>query len=296
MHSEQISRNHHYIPEFILKGFTTHDGKLFVYDKKTGRFWKQSAYPKQIFFRNNQNTFTIGNEETDFVEQIYSKIDNDFSQIYANIVKMPGPITLTIEDMAHLISFVGVSFYRVPINDAMIKSYVMQNPPQKLGFKLINPKTNEDANHDFYKIFMQHPAFIESYRISKPIIELMQHRNNDVKIHNWLVAAPATLNGFGLIGDNPVILKNDYSGSFVDKEMIMPLSKHHIVYHNKGNKPDTLPPEHKFTIDMFQFLQAERYVCGSNKSYMQRIIDFVLKRQHEMDINTLKAELFTIFS
>jgi len=295
MPNDQISRRHHYLPEFILKGFACDDGRLFVYDKDTRRFWKDPAFPKQIFWRHNQNTFTIGNEETDFVEQIYSKMDNDFSPIYANLVEMPGPVTMSVEDMAQLISFVALSFYRVPVNDEVIKSYVEQNPPQKLGFKLFNPKTNEDADPEVYKIVMGQPAFIESYRISKPILELMQYRKN-VKVDDWRIAAPATLKGFGLIGDNPVILKNEYRGSFVAQEMIMPLSKHHIVYHNKGKKPDTLPPEHKFTVDLFQFLQAGRYVCGSDKSYIQRIVDFTLKPGFERVISALKAELFSVFS
>jgi hypothetical protein len=112
MSDKQISRRHHYLPEFLLKGFASDDGRLFVYDKQDRRFWKEAAFPKQIFWRKNQNTFTICDEETDFVEQIYSKVDDDFAPIYARIANIPGPVLLTPEDAAQLIRFVTISFYR----------------------------------------------------------------------------------------------------------------------------------------------------------------------------------------
>jgi hypothetical protein len=37
------------------------------------------ACPRQICWRKDQYTFIIGDEQTDFVEDIYAKIDTDFA-------------------------------------------------------------------------------------------------------------------------------------------------------------------------------------------------------------------------
>jgi hypothetical protein len=239
MSKEQISRRHHYLPEFLLKGFAGNDGKLFVYDKHTGRFWKNTAVPKQVFYRYNQNTFTIGDEETDFVETLYTKFDNDFAPVYDRILQMPGPVELNIDDTVSVLLFVAVSFYRVPANDETVANYVKSKSPQSLGFRLYNHITNEDIGPEWYKILLQEPSFVESYRISKVLVEIMRLKR-DIKLDNWTIAAPTTLKGFGLIGDNPVIMRNAFEENFIDQEMIMPLSKHHVVHHYKGNKPAKL--------------------------------------------------------
>jgi hypothetical protein len=171
---------------------------------------------------------------------------------------------------------------------------VLNNSPQKLGFRVYEKSTNKDVNPEIYELLMREPAFIESYRVSKAILEIQAFKKQ-IKIDDWNVAAPATLDGFGIIGDNPVILRENFSGHFLAHNMIMPLSKHHIVYHNTGSKPLTLPPEHKFTIDLFQYLQAEQYVCGSNRDYMDCLFDYAQKPGLATKIIDLHRELFTVF-
>ncbi|WP_345100272.1 DUF4238 domain-containing protein [Mucilaginibacter panaciglaebae] len=295
MTQKQISKRHHYLPRFLLKGFAMDDDRLHVYDKTTGMFWKEPASPKQIFWREDQNTFQIGDVKTDFLEGIYSRIDDETAPFHALLVKKPGPISLTLEEVVQLLRFVTISYYRVPLNDQFIKDYVSSHSPQKLGFKIINKDSPDEAvPADIYEKIMGEPAFVESYRISKALLELLAYAENLV-VDDWSVAAPTALNGIGLIGDNPVILKQGFAGYIVLHELIMPISKHHIIYHVKGKKPVQLSPEHKLKVDLCQILQAQQYVCGSNREYMQTLINYLAIPENNLTIERVTNDLFNDF-
>lgn len=295
MSQKQLSRRHHYLPRFLLKAFAMDDGRLWVYDKKAKMFWKEPASPKQIFWRPNQNTFEIGDVKTDFLEEIYSKIDDDFAPLHAGLVNRPGPISLTLEEVVHLIKFITISYYRVPLNDQFIKDYVNSRSPQELGFKLVDKsRPEETVTSDIYEVIMNEPAFVESYRISKALLELLAYAEN-VSVNDWILAAPAALNGVGLIGDNPVIIRHGFTGFIVLHELIMPISKHHCVYHIIGQKPAQLSPEHKLKIDLCQILQSEQYVCGSNRDYMQTLINYIAMPENKLTIERVTFDLFNDF-
>ena len=295
MTQKQLSKRHHYLPRFLLKGFAMDDGRLWVYDKTTAMFWKAPASPKQIFWRQDQNTFQIGDVTSDFLEEIYSKIDDDVAPLHAALIKRSGPISLSLEEVVQLIKFIAISYYRVPLNDQFIRNYVSSNPPQKLGFRIINKSTpNNPVSADVYEAITSEPAFIESYRISKALLELLAYAEN-VTVDNWILAAPTKLNGVGLIGDNPVILRQEFTGFIVLHELVMPISKHHVVYHITGKKPVQLSPEHKLKIDLCQILQAERYVCGANREYMQTLINYIALPEHKLTIERVTNDLFKDF-
>lgn len=295
MSQRQLSQRHHYLPQFLLKAFAMDNERLWVYDKKTGQFWKEPASPRQIFWEPNRNTFQIGDVKSDFLEQIYSKIDDDFAPLHSSLVKRPGPISLMIEDVVHLIKFIAISYYRVPFNDQFIKDYVSSNSPQKLGFKIVDKSNpNKPVSADLYETIKSEPAFVESYRVSNALLELLAYAEN-ISVDNWILAAPKQLNGIGLIGDNPVILRRGFAGFVVSHELIMPISKHHIVYHVTGNKPIQLSAEHKLKIDLCQILQAEKYVCGSNREYMETLINCIELPENKLTIENVVIDLFKDF-
>ena len=62
-------KKHHYTPNFILRGFATATGKLWVLDKKTGRCWAKDGGTDgrfDAFAENNYNSLlgSIGKRDT----------------------------------------------------------------------------------------------------------------------------------------------------------------------------------------------------------------------------------------
>lgn len=89
---------------------------------------------------------------------------------YAKILEKPGQVILSAKEVAQLVRFVSVSFYRVLLNDEFIRQFVLNNSPKKLGFRVYDHKTDMDVSEEVYQLIMQQPAFIESYRVSKAIL------------------------------------------------------------------------------------------------------------------------------
>jgi hypothetical protein len=65
-----------------------------------------------------------------------------------------------------------------------------------------------------------------------------------------------------------------------------------MAYHWTDRKPDTLPPAHKFSVELFQHFQAGQYVCGSNRDYMERLIAHAEKPKVKALMPALRRELF----
>src|ERR1700760_2416841 len=117
-----LSRRHHYIPEFMLKGFADEQKTLAVYDLETRRLWKNRASPKQIFFEYDRNTFDVHGNKADFIEEIYKKIDTDFAIVYQRLMKGDYYQYITDDDFVHVILFIGMMYWRLPDNDGKINA------------------------------------------------------------------------------------------------------------------------------------------------------------------------------
>jgi len=57
---KQISKRHHYIPEYYIDGFTDNNGFLCIYDKQKNKIIRNLRPPKSIFFEENLNSISVG--------------------------------------------------------------------------------------------------------------------------------------------------------------------------------------------------------------------------------------------
>lgn len=113
------STRHHYIPQFLIEGFTNNEGLVYVYDKQRNVILKKPLAPKSIFFERNRNTVEIlEGTNSSFLEDIYSKIDTKASRIIKcfqneDITK----IDITQEQAANFLFFLMTLFWRIPFTD-----------------------------------------------------------------------------------------------------------------------------------------------------------------------------------
>lgn len=113
------STRHHYIPQFLIEGFTNNEGLVYVYDKQRNVILKKPLAPKSIFFERNRNTVEIlEGTNSSFLEDIYSKIDTKASRIIKcfqneDITKLD----ITQEQAANFLFFLMTLFWRIPFTD-----------------------------------------------------------------------------------------------------------------------------------------------------------------------------------
>ena len=121
---QKRSSRHHYIPRFLIEGFTNDEGLLYVFDKKKNKILKTPQAPKGIFYERDRNTFELkqGQESSILEDTLYARIDNDASKIIKyfqneNLTK----IDFTIENTAQFLFFLIALFWRIPYTDFTVE-------------------------------------------------------------------------------------------------------------------------------------------------------------------------------
>jgi hypothetical protein len=288
-----ITRRHHYLPQFYIKGFVNSDNNLCVYDKLDNQL-RQNYSPKRIFFEWNRNTILFEGEEDDYMEKLYSQFENMISPEYNRIKNQVGTIHYELKDIYSLLLLVSLTHWRLPINDTIAEDFVFNSSPKDLFINIFNKENGEEASLDFFNEIKKRKPFIELYRLSKPIIDFMTlDRLNSYQ--NWLIYGSNSPVKLHLLGDNPIVFKKQPLNNILENEMIFPLTSGITLYHNKGNFIKQIRPEDRVKVDIMVFLQSERYVVGPNKSYLNSIQVLSEGYDTESKIEELRNEIFSIF-
>ena len=117
------TRNHHYISQFYLKGFSKNDekkAKLAVYDKEQKKYFQSS--PRNIASKRDFNRISTEGKEN-YIEEHQSKMEAKISTAFKNIIeskKYPSD-----EDLSYILTFIALVSLRNPkIRAAFDKLYI----------------------------------------------------------------------------------------------------------------------------------------------------------------------------
>lgn len=288
------THRHHYLPEFHIKGFTNANNKVFVFDKTRGEIKKNEFSPRQIFFEWNRNIVNIEGEEDDFVENLYAYAENLLSPTYNKIKHQNGTIKYDAYDLFHLITLVSLTYWRLPSIDEYAKDFAINTPNNQLFIKIFSTETNEEASSEIYEMIKKREGFTQMYRLSKPIIDYLS-LDIENNIHNWLIYGAASDIQLHLLGDNPIIFKNTPQSNILESELIFPLTKGITLFHTKGKKIRQIMPEIRLKMDILLFIQADKYVIGPNKEYLDSISHLSLMYDTQSKKESLRNEIFEVF-
>ena len=111
------SERHHYIPEFMIKGFAGADGKISIYNIHKGKLDPLRKSPKQVFFEWKRNTFELNGAKTDSIEKMYGIQENEMSLAYKRIIENHNPTDIAYFDLFQLLYFLETIHWRVPNQD-----------------------------------------------------------------------------------------------------------------------------------------------------------------------------------
>ena len=139
-----IARNHHYIPQFYLKGFTSRGSKkdmLWVLDLERQKQWKSK--PKRVGAMRDFNSVDIKGIERDSVEKAYSEFEGIVSKALTRINQQE---QFLHSDLVLLVEFAAL---------LMTRNNAMRN-------------TLEDAQHQMLWLLLQQSVVSEeAWDVSK---------------------------------------------------------------------------------------------------------------------------------
>lgn len=290
-----ISKRHHYIPQFFIKGFAGEDGKLAVFNKESGELDQSRKSPKQIFYEWNRNTFDINGEETDFVEKIYQFGESKFSETYKRITANQESIELLPYEILHLMYFIAEIHWRVPNQDIEFVNYIKQITPENLSLKITNKNTGENVSQELFSRIKNEPAFIETSKMVRAMENFIGVEKNET-INNWkLYYAPSNNPQLNILSDNPVIIKQNDNSNILKSELIFPLSKGKTIYHTNGKILNEISAHDRLRVDILAFLQSDKMVCGPDSKYLEDISKVAKQYDSKSGIQHLKEKIFGVF-
>jgi predicted nucleic acid-binding protein len=268
-----ISKRHHYIPQFYLKGFTNNAGTFSIFDLRKGSLKNGLFFPKSHFFEYDRNTLDIDGVKTDFIEKGFQKLEDKTKSIFDELQKANGHIELDANRIFDLQLFVLCTYWRIPWTDGELNKILNSSNFNEYGFKLMNINTGEHCSNERVEELLQTNGFVESLRTVMPILQFTKTKDNE-DLENWIVYYSGG-QGVHITGDNPIVVRESTEKNLLSKELIMPLTKRQVLIRSKNKFiTKTLDPVFAVKLDMLIFLQSTLYVCGQNAEYLTSISEF----------------------
>jgi hypothetical protein len=227
--SKNSSRRHHYIPQFLIKGFTDEKGMLYIYDKVNDKILKQVRPPKSIFYEYERNTIEINNfEKSAFLEDIfYKKVDDSSAKTIRSLQTSIINDDFFLDEITNDFQFFIINlFWRLPKTDYAVKDLI-----ERAEIKVNDENINDDIKKD--------PSFSKLIRakLFKETFEQFEDQNNRPK--GYKIQVSEFKDDLFLIGDYPIIFRNHMS-KFTDlmqSEFKMAISSKRIISFSLNSIP-----------------------------------------------------------
>jgi hypothetical protein len=290
-----ITKRHHYIPEFWIKGFVAEDGSISVFNKDKGELEKKRKSPKQIFFEWNRNSFNINGEKNDFIEKLYQLGESQFSKTHNKIIEKQEQIELSPYEIFHLMYFISEMHWRLPSQDNNSDDYINKIAHDNSILKVKDKITGENISEKVFDKLKNEPFFIKTSKVIRGMEDFIR-LNKNIKLENWrLFYIPENNPQLGLLSDNPLIIRDNKTSNILESELIFSISKGKTIYHTNGKILREIPSENRIDIDVLTFIQAKKMVCGSNPKYLEDIANLSKLYDTENRVKYLKEKVFEIF-
>lgn len=287
MTKSKISRKHHYVPQFYLRGFLDDNGHFFLLDKITGKISKTNT--RDVFFEKDRNTTTgPKGEKSDWMEKIYSNVENDVAPVFDRIITQKHNVELSHRDKLLLSLHVATLYWRLPTSDNISDEIRNEKGFDSVPFDLFH-RDGTTADSAERKKILSDENMRRAYRL---LLTFTPFSNRDYV--NQVFNCKILFNdpGYFLICDNPIIKKSEAKNSDLLDEFIVPLSKECILINNKVLLPKKIPDELFIQMGIAILDQANRFICGHDELFLEKIVEHykVYEKFNKTDI--IIPELF----
>lgn len=257
------SSKHHYIPQFLIKGFVNNEGLLYIYDKARDTIQKKPKSPSAIFFENDRNTIEVTDDlKSSFIEDVlYGDVDNKISKLIKSYQKDDiGVIDHTIEDTTAMQFFLVVLFWRLPKTDHAADDLMTHSEIKAVG---IDPE-----------ILRQDPTFRKMQRVGLFKHHIDEIRRIGLKGHQYFDIYQ-TKRPCYVIGDFPFLCKNLSSefGRFFENDIYMAISSQRI-YTITNQKLEKFPLINSLNYNAAIIEQSVKYVACGDLNVLKQSVEY----------------------
>ncbi|CAM3692753.1 DUF4238 domain-containing protein [Mucilaginibacter galii] len=284
--------NHHYLPQFYLRGFTNKEGKFLIYSVAKGRFKGENKWfsPASHFFIPDDNIAPTEGWADNYLETICSANESRYARILDKIKAVDQGFGLINEDIVWLNYFAGELFWRVPSQRELIDSAISLDQLNQLGVAVIDRRTMQQIDPKQHEEWVKDDPFY--FKRLRNVLPATNYWNMlDCK---WPCSVKTFTRPFPAIcSDNPVMLRHlEKADAFLD-DLIFPLAPNKMFFRIR-NMREVFNPNLKFYIDMLMLLQAKEYVCCVDPHYLERL--YTVYKQNFDTVDELRQMVFGHFT
>lgn len=267
---KNITKNNHFIPQFILRNFTDEDDKIFHFSKEL-KDWKNKvrSEPSGISTKRTAQQIHLYTMEengifNDTVEQRLSHIEADVAPIIKKILTVNQRITslkdfLSPSDYQLIIFFLTVSLRRTP---AYLK-YINKHFIAALDTVDKSDDFFEDDDKKYVKRERSKITIHNNFTV--PLILKEEYVNrilNDLLEYKWFIFAKTGFPGDFLLGDTLLsFLKLPINEP--ENEVYVPIGKSHLLF---GYKNDSIHKNSSIlmNVDRHTVKKINEYIVGNS--------------------------------
>ncbi|MFA9186834.1 DUF4238 domain-containing protein [Flavobacterium magnesitis] len=263
MEIEKKSWRHHYVQQFLLKGFLNEKNKLFVYDKIKDKILTETQSTKSVMFEVDRNTITFENgKQSSIIEDtLLNHIDNISSIIVKKFQseKLPNHNLVTQENIAFFTFFVIDLFWRIPYSDSIVNHLIENLLLDKKNYNdlILNDAFRKQIRTILYKETLKYKENLKrkESEFSFNLFEV----NNDIFV----------------IGDNPIVYerKPDTFEELFDLDYCIAISSNRIVT-STMNDVDKFTEMEGLDYNLAVISQSTRFVCSGDRTILESSIDY----------------------
>lgn len=270
-----ISKKHHYLPRYYLKGFTNNKDIFFVYDKQADKIFLTS--PSGSFFENNLNTIILPNgKASDFLESLYAEIENESWQSIDSVRTSTPSTPINPLDKMNLFLFLLFLHWRLPSNiefgEKLSKHFSGSN--NQLDYFKLKSKTGSMVPIEVIDSITSTEAFKKTAKVIAPFAPFFKNPSWWNSIEKWRFFYSGDGGNWFIVGDNPIITKGDRDHDPVNclNEFIFPVSGKILLVNSNKDIFKNLPREFLIQFNIAIIERAQRFVACQNKDFLEALI------------------------
>lgn len=261
MKKRNLSYRHHYIPKFLINGFTNQEGLVFIYDKIQDRILDNPRPPKSIFWEKNRNTLNSEGEDDSTLEDvIYSKVDSESSSIVKYFQETPlGQIEFNADGTSKFLMFLIHLFWRIPKTDFAFSDLMERstsNIPHEEYDKLKRDKNYQKIER--VKLFAHHiEEMIKNHSSGGSWVNILQSKN-----HKYV------------LGDYPLLFRRTPNQfvDFIELDFMIAITSKRMYLSSEKDFTNT-KLENNLRYNAAVIEQSTRYiVCGDRPTLEQSVL------------------------
>ena len=281
---EKKSSRHHYIPQFLINGFTDDNGLLHIYDKQSDRILTKQRPSKSIFFETDRNTVEIkDNLKSSVIEDyLYAEIDNKTSKVIKSYQKEElSNIDFQIEDTATLLFFLISLFWRIPKTDYAAEDLMERSVIIAEG---IDPE-----------LIRNDPTYKKLSRAGLFKHHIDEMRNFGMKGEKWS-NVHQNENPMYVIGDFPFLSRtqtNEFR-KFNDTDILFAVSSRRI-YSSTNESLKNFSSINSYSYNAAIIHQSLKYIACGDLQTLEQSVKFYKELKDNLNLSVVLVEFKAFF-